>query len=170
MEINTIVTELKTQAILRMNENTPRIEKCLLQLSEEEVWQAPNAQLSSIGNLILHLCGNITQYIIASIGKQEDKRERHLEFAVKGGYTKAQLLQKISKVLLQANTTIMEATPEELLRVRNVQGFAQSGWANIIHVAEHYSYHTGQIAFFTKLLKGVDLEFYGGFNLNAKNG
>ena len=58
---------------------------------------------------------------------------------------------------------------DEMMRVRNVQGFTYTGMANIIHTIEHYSYHTGQIAFLTKLLKNKDLGFYGNMDLNIKN-
>lgn len=169
METQTITTELKANAILRLNENTPRIAKCLAQLSENETWHKPNENLNSIGNLILHLCGNITQYIISSIGGEEDKRQRDEEFELTGKFTKVELLNKISSTIKQASTIIDSMTDADLMKVKSVQGFTFTGMANIIHVVEHYSYHTGQIAFLTKLLKNTDLSFYGDMDLNTKN-
>lgn len=164
-----IFNEFKVNATLRMGENIPRIEKCLNLLTEDEVWSKPNANLNSVGNLLLHLCGNITQYIISSLGGEPDKRVRDEEFDTKGGYTKTQLFDKISYTINKACDVINSASPEELMRVRSVQGFEYSGMGNVIHVAEHLSYHVGQIAFLTKVLKDKDLGFYAGQDLNVKN-
>lgn len=152
--------EIKKEIMLRMNENTPRIIRCLNELSEEEVWQRPNTSSNSIGNLILHLCGNIRQYAIASLGSLPDERQRSLEFTATGGFDKRSLIESLSSTVEEACATIHAATEEELMRVRKVQAFEMSGIGIMVHVAEHYSYHTGQIAFFTKLLKDRDLGFY----------
>jgi uncharacterized damage-inducible protein DinB len=152
-----------------MEMNTPRIAKCLAELTEEELWQRPNAASNSVGNLMLHLCGNITQYVLSSLAGQPDRRERDAEFAAEGGLNKAELLQKLQETVDQATQVIRQANREEMLRERTVQGFQMSGIAIAVHVCEHYSYHTGQIAFWVKLLKSKDLGFYAGINLNAKN-
>lgn len=161
--------ELASQIALHMAMNTPRIEKCLAELSEAELWQRPNAGSNSVGNLLLHLCGNITQYVLSSLGGQADVRLRDAEFAAEGGFSKAELLEKLRKTVAEATETIRSASREEMLRERTVQGFRMSGIAIAVHVCEHYSYHTGQIAFWVKLLKNKDLGFYAGVNLNAKN-
>lgn len=164
-----VILEIQEQIILRMEENTPRIEKCLAELTENEVWQRPNPASNSVGNLILHLCGNITQYAIASLGKRPDARDRDAEFAAEGGFSKVELLEKLQWTLREAVETIRRTSREELLRMRRVQGFDMSGIGIIVHVCEHYSYHTGQIAFWTKLLKNKDLGFYAGVDLTIKN-
>lgn len=163
------IQELTSQITLRMEENTPRIEKCLAELTEAEVWQRPNPASNSVGNLILHLCGNITQYAISSLGNHPDARDRDAEFAADSGFSKAELLENLIWTVREAVETIRRASREELLRVRPVQGFDMSGIGIIVHVCEHYSYHTGQIAFWTKILKNKDLGFYAGFDLNVKN-
>jgi uncharacterized damage-inducible protein DinB len=169
MKSEQIASELKANIILRLRENTPRIEKCLNQLSEEQVWYKPNENLNSVGNLILHLCGNITQYIISSIGGEKDNRVRDDEFSIAGGVSKKELIDKISEVVAQSCAIIKGMHDEDLLKVRSVQGFTYTGIANLIHVAEHYSYHTGQIAFLTKLIVNKDLGFYADMDLNIKN-
>jgi len=166
--LSPVAAELIHHAVLRMSENTPRIAKCMQELTEEEVWQRPNASSNSIGNLILHLCGNITQYIISSLGGKDDLRVRDEEFAAVGGYTRAQLISKLEGTVSEAIQIMKNATEEELLKQRPVQAYNFSGIGNIIHVVEHYSYHTGQIAFWTKLLKNKDLGFYAGVDLNKK--
>jgi len=161
--------ELIEQAIFRMDENTPRIQKCLDQLSEAEVWQRPNGSSNSVGNLILHLCGNIRQYIVSSLGEVPDSRDRDAEFNGEGSMNKAALYDKINGTVEEAKTVIRQLQEEDMLRQRSVQGFSFSAVGIILHVMEHYSYHTGQIAFWTKLLKDRDLGFYADFDLNTKN-
>ena len=119
--------------------------------------------------MILHLCGNITQYGIASLRNEEDNRKREQEFTVSSGYTKEELVQKLSETIAEAKRIFYDTSLEELLRKRSVQGFSFSGIGNIIHVTEHLSYHTGQIALWTKILNNMDLGFYEGVDLNVKN-
>lgn len=161
--------EFVQNALYRFDESTRMITICLSQLTEEEIWQKPNATLNSIGNLILHLCGNITQYVISSLGEKEDKRQRDIEFSAKSGFSKMQLLQKLTETVDAAKRTINDASIEQFIRKREVQGFYFSGIGVVLHAVEHYSYHTGQIAFWTKHLKNKDLGFYDGMDLNIKN-
>lgn len=161
--------DFKSQSLHYLHINTPRIAQCLDLLSEEEVWQRPNASSNSVGNLILHLCGNIRQYIISGLGEQPDGRERDAEFTATGGVPKKELLQKLEDTVQEAAAVIEACDEENLLAERVVQGFPLSGTAIVIHVVEHYSYHAGQIAFWAKLLKDKDLAFYGASDLNAKN-
>ena len=164
-----IEIEFIDQSVLRLNENIPRIEKCFHQLSEEEIWRKPNANSNSMGNLMLHLCGNITQYIISSLGDTKDLRIRDDEFLAEGGLSKTDLMEKLKNVVEKATNVLVNFKKEKLLKKYAVQGFELTGIGIVIHVLEHYSYHTGQIAFYTKMLKDRDLEFYSGINLNAKN-
>ncbi len=163
------IQELTAQIAHHMELNTPRIEKALAELTEAELWQRPNPQSNSVGNLLLHLSGNITQYILSSLGGLPDYRVRDEEFEAEGGFSKAALLENLSITVKQATQIIRTSSREEMLRKRVVQGFEMSGIAIAVHVCEHYSYHTGQIAFWVKLLKNKDLNYYAGVNLNAKN-
>ncbi len=152
-----------------MEESLRMIRISLDKISEEQVWEKPNPALNSIGNLILHLCGNMTQYGIASLKEIEDERNRDLEFSTEGGIAKEALLTKLSETVNQVKTTFWEITLARLLAKRKVQGFEFSGIGNIVHVVEHFSYHTGQIAFWVKLLRDEQLGFYDGHDLNQLN-
>jgi len=163
------IKEFIEQSISVIDQNTPRIIRCMNGLEEEEIWTRPNNASNSVGNLILHLCGNITQYIISSLGKAPDVRERDKEFAANGGYSKSELIEKLNSTIEKAKGVIKEIDVDNLLKKRIVQGFQYSGMGIIIHVTEHYSYHTGQVAFWTKLLKNKDLGFYADVDLNKKN-
>jgi len=163
------INEFISQSLHRIDENTKRLTTCLDELEETETWKRPNESSNSVGNIILHLCGNIRQYAISSLGQVEDVRERDKEFSTVGGYSKSELLKKLITTVEEARTIIQKISSNELLRKRQVQGFTYSGIGIIIHVTEHYSYHTGQIIFWTKLLKNKDLGFYAGINLGIKN-
>ena len=169
MEFTTVPIAITRAAIQHINENTQRIEKCVQLLNGPEVWKRPNPAANSIGNLILHLCGNVTQYILSSMGGAPDNRNRVEEFKAFGTLNNDQLLEELYTTVAKATTVIKEVTEEELLRKRMVQGFNLTGVEIIMHVTEHFSYHTGQIALLTKLIKETDLGFYAGMDLNQKN-
>jgi len=164
-----IKEEFVQNTIYRLDENTRMCSISLEYLSEEDIWKRPNESLNSIGNLILHLCGNITQYVISSLGETEDMRERDVEFNTASGFTKEELLQKLKETVETAKRVINDASIAQLIRKRDVQGFYFSGIGVVLHAVEHYSYHTGQIAFLTKQLKNTDLGFYKGLDLKIKN-
>lgn len=167
--MKSLTEELIKQTIFYLDANTPRIKACLNELTETEIWESPGPASNSIGNLVLHLCGNITQYIISSMGNEEDIRQRDFEFAVKGGFTPSVLLDKISVTVARATGIIKNLDEKALMKTYSVQGFTLSGVGILIHVTEHYSYHTGQIVFHTKALKNKDMGFYANMDLNQKN-
>lgn len=164
-----LIEELVKNALYRIDENTRMVQKSLEEISEEEVWLKPNDSLNSIANLMLHLCGNITQYIISSLGETEDMRDRDAEFSATKDASKAELLNKLTETVDTAKRIIFDSSVDQLLKIRSVQGYSFSGVGIIIHAVEHYSYHTGQIAFWVKQLKNKDLGFYDGVDLKIKN-
>ena len=161
--------EFITNCCYRMDESVRMIEIAMEKFDETQVWQRPNSSLNSLGNLILHLCGNMTQYGIDSLKDQADRRDRDAEFDQEDGMTKAELLQQLRETVAEVKATFSNTDTERLLAHRKVQGFDFSGIGNIIHVVEHFSYHTGQIAFWIKQLKDTPLGFYDGQELNTKN-
>lgn len=167
--ITTLSKEFIDQSIFRINESTKRIQKCFGEVEEPDIWKSANDNSNSIGNLVLHLCGNIRQYIISSLGKKPDTRERAKEFSAENGFTKAELLKKLTETVYEATEVVKKCDEAELLKVYSVQGFDLPGIGIIIHVTEHFSYHTGQIAFWTKQLINKDLGFYANIDLNIKN-
>lgn len=169
MENNKFLNDFKQNLCYRIDESTRMVEKSLQEISFDELWRKPNNNLNSIGNLLLHLCGNMTQYAIASLGNLPDTRNRDEEFLTEGEFSKQELLLKLKNTVEKVKETLLTTTYEEFLRERNVQGFTLSGIGIIIHVVEHYSYHTGQIAFWVKLIKNKDLGFYDDYDLNTKN-
>ena len=157
------------QCLKTIDENTVKINSCLRQLEDKDIWMRSNEHMNSVGNILLHLCGNIRQYVISSLGGAPDLRERDMEFSTAGGFSKTELTIKWQDTIREAKTIISQVNEENLLRRRVVQGETYSGIGIILHVTEHYSYHTGQIIFLIKLYKNMDMGFYAGRDLNQRN-
>lgn len=164
-----LVSEFLKNSSYRLDEGTRMIKISLDSVSESDIWKKPNESSNSIGNQIAHICGNMTQYIIASLGERDDYRNRDEEFSMTGGFTKSQLIQKLEDTVKEAKVILKQCNKKQLLKIREVQGFKLSGIGIVIHAVEHYSYHTGQIAFWTKLMTNKDLGFFDGRDLNIKN-
>jgi hypothetical protein len=138
----------------------PRMKECVAPLTEEQVWWRPNEASNSIGNLMLHLNGNVGQWLVASFNKDEDKRNRPAEFAAKEGATAAELVTKLGATLDAAGKVLDRLTVEELLAPYEVQGYHVRGLDAVYQVVEHFGLHYGQIVYITKLLTQKDLGFY----------
>jgi uncharacterized damage-inducible protein DinB len=164
-----ISADFKEQSIYRIKESHKRIIACLDLMDESQIWLKPNTALNSMGNLVLHLCGNITQYIISTLVGAPDHRNRDAEFAATGGKTKEELKVMFDDVIEQSIQCISDVNDFDLSTIKKVQVYELTGVGIIIHVTEHLSYHTGQIAFLTKLLLEQDLGFYAGLDLNQKH-
>jgi uncharacterized damage-inducible protein DinB len=149
-----------------MDESLRMLEISIRDLSDQELWNQPNEHANSIANLILHLCGNIHQYVISGLGREEDVRERQKEFDSREMIKKELLFKKISDTVNSAKQLISSSSAADLLTYFKIQAYELSGVGIIVHVVEHLSYHTGQIALLTKLLKNNDLGFYTGVDLD----
>ena len=150
------------------DESAPRIHKCLGLLTEDEVWYRPNAETVSVGNLVLHLCGNVRQWICTGLGRQEDHRERAKEFTETGPMPTAELLERLDTAMHDAKAVIDALDPSTLLEKRPVQIYNESGLSILIHVVEHFTYHTGQITYYTKSRKAIDTGYYAGRKLGTR--
>ncbi len=138
----------------------PKIRSCLTLLDDTQVWWRPNQHSNSIGNLMLHLSGNLRQWIVSGLGGAADERHRRAEFKARNGMTRSKLLGQLDTTLQEAVATLQGLAPDSLERTFQVQAYEVTGLQAIFHVVEHFSYHTGQILFITKQLEDVDLGFY----------
>ena len=150
--------------------NLERIERCLAELTEEEVWHRPGERSNSVAIQLLHLTGNIRQWIMSGIAGQPDGRQRAAEFAPSSvRQRKAQLLAALKQTVAAAVAAIENSTAATLAVERPVQAYVHDGVFIVLHVVEHMSYHTGQIIFWTKQLRDKDLQFYVGDDLDRTN-
>lgn len=138
-----------------------RIETCVRKLTEEQIWTRRHENENAIGNLVLHLCGNVRQWIISGVGGAVDQRDRDAEFARREPLPAEQLLSRLRETLDEADRVLERVRPEDLLSKRNIQVYEVSVLHAVLHVAVHFAEHTGQIIWATKGLTGDDLGFYG---------
>jgi len=143
-----------------LGECTAKIGHCVNQLSDEQIWWRPAASLNSIGNLMLHLCGNLEQWIVAGIGGAADTRRRPAEFAERGPLPKSLLLEKLTRIVASAQQTLARSNPAELARERTIQGFTTTGWGAIFHSVPHFNGHTQEIVCYTRMQLGDAYKFY----------
>lgn len=137
-----------------------RIQGCLHELSEEDLWWRAHETDNSIGNLILHLSGNVRQWIITGIGGATDTRDRPKEFLERGPIPKQKLWKRIESTLREADGVLEQFDTSKMLEIRHIQKYDVTCLEAISHVVEHFAQHLGQIIYITKLRKGTDLKFY----------
>lgn len=145
----------------------PRLRTCVESLSEEQIWWRPNAS-NSVGNLVLHLNGNLRQWIVASFERREDGRDRPAEFAEHGPIAGAALLERLGATMVEAEAVLNRVRGEELLAWYEIQGYRVSGLAAVYQVVEHFGLHYGQIAYITKMLRDEDMGFYRELNRTGR--
>jgi hypothetical protein len=138
----------------------PRLKACVETMTVEQIWWRPNEASNSVGNLMLHLNGNVTQWLVASFNRDEDKRNRPAEFSATEGLTGTELLDRLDATLAEAGKVLDRLTVEELLAPYEIQGYHVHGLDAVYQVVEHFGLHYGQIAYIAKSLSGKDLGFY----------
>ena len=161
---NLLIKDVKRRLF---DEGIERIKKCLSHLTEEQIWYKHNSNVNSVGNLILHLCGNVTQYILHGIDGQDDIRQRAKEFSEKGPIATSILEQQLDDLQVKVNAALDRISADHLVEDRVVQGFDENVISILIHVTEHFSYHVGQITYYTKYIRDVDTAYYGGLDLDV---
>lgn len=147
-------------SVRRLKQSTQRIEKCVTRLTEDQIWLRGHDSENAVGNLLLHLTGNVRQWIISGVGGTPDTRDRDSEFNAREGPSKSDLLAGLWNTVEEASGTIDSVTAERLATLVHVQKYDVSVLEAIYHVVEHFAQHTGQIIFATKLLTGEELGFY----------
>jgi len=129
-------------------------------LSDEAVWWRANEQSNSVGNLLLHLNGNVRQWMLGGVGRQPDTRRRAAEFAARTGPAASVLLADLDRTLDEVDRVLAGLTDASLLEPRTIQGRNLSVLAAIFHVVEHFSQHLGQIILMAKLRAPGAIAFY----------
>lgn len=145
----------------KLAELSGRIEDCLGRLTADQIWVRNADNENSVGNIVLHLCGNVRQWILSGVGGQPDHRDRDSEFAARGGFQPAELAAKLKAASGEAAEVIRSVPVARLMEKKTIQKVYDTTMMEAIyHVVEHFAGHTGQIIFATKLLTGHDLGYY----------
>jgi len=173
-ESNVYTAFLKFSRHKLLEQYWPRLRSSVESLSDEQVWWRPNEASNSIGNLILHLNGNVRQWLVSSFSRLDDQRNRPAEFSQRELIPASELLATLGTTLTEASDVLASLTEADLLMTLQIQGYTVSGLHAVYQVVEHFALHYGQILYVTKLLRGQDLGFYRGLDrtgrLPAKQG
>jgi uncharacterized damage-inducible protein DinB len=137
-----------------------KIRAALRSIPADRLWWRPNERANSAGNLVLHLCGNLRQWVISGIGGAPDVRERDAEFAAIDGHTHDALLERLDTTCREAIEVIGRLDAESLAATRRIQGRETTVFSALYHVVEHFSGHTGQLVFLAKQLTPGAVQFY----------
>jgi hypothetical protein len=165
-DVGTLFLEFSRQKLLE--QYWPRLRKCVESLTDEQVWWRPNDACNSIGNLILHLNGNVRQWMVASFNRLEDERNRPAEFSETRLISASVLLGQLGATIEQAADVLARLTFEDLVARYEIQGYNVSGLDAVYQVVEHFGLHYGQILYITKSLRGADLGFYSELNKTGR--
>ena len=141
--------------------NATRIKTCLGKLTPDQTWRRGSENENAAGNLVLHLCGNIRQWIGHGAGGKEDTRTREAEFAARGDYSAEALIQVLDEAVAE-QAAVLRGLPEgDLMTIVDVQNrMGITKLEAIYQSVTHFNEHTGQIVLLTKLFTGEDLAFF----------
>ncbi len=137
-----------------------KIRAALRSIPADRLWWRPNESANSAGNLVLHLCGNLRQWVISGIGRAPDVRTRDAEFAARDGDSHDALLALLERTCQEAIDVIGRLDEDSLAAVHTIQGRETSVFSALYHVVEHFSGHTGQIIYLAKQLAPGSVQFY----------
>jgi len=161
MSLETLILNFSAE---KLDQQCGRIETCVDKLTPEQIWSRHADNENAIGNLMLHLAGNVRQWILHGIGGAPDHRQRDTEFEARGNVTPEELKRRLRGTVDEA-VAVIRAVPHHRLAERGtIQKYDVTVVEAILHVVEHFSGHTGQIIFATKLWTGEDMGFYAYLN------
>jgi uncharacterized damage-inducible protein DinB len=155
-------------SVRRLKQLASRIEDCLGRMTDEQVWGRGGETQNAAGNLVLHLCGNLGQWILAGVGGGHDARRRDDEFAARQGPGARALAALLSTRVCDAVTVLEHLPPERLAERVSIQTYEITVLEAIYHVVEHFAQHTGQIIFIAKAATGQDLGYYAYLKQGAR--
>jgi hypothetical protein len=159
MTIDELATAVGAAAAHELDSALGRIKHCLGQLNDAQVWHRSQPGLNSIGNLVLHLCGNLRQWVVAGLGGAPDVRNRPDEFAEQGSLPKDELLRRLEAVVERAKGILANVDARQLAEPRRIQGFDVTGVAAVFDAVPHFRGHTQEIVHMTRLQLGDAYEF-----------
>lgn len=147
-------------AVAKLRQQTKRIVECMERLDDERIWERGNEHSNSIGNLVLHLSGNVRQWVICGVQGLDDDRDRDSEFDARGGKSGQELAALLEARVEEVCLVIEELPVSRLLDPLENQGYKTNVLEAIFHVTEHFLYHSGQILLLAKIYLDVDLGYY----------
>lgn len=147
-----------------------RMLKAIKPLTDDQIWWRPNDASNSIGNLMLHLNGNVQQWIVAAFSQLEDTRNRPQEFAEREHLPKSELIARLGATIERADGVLARLTEADLLATHTIQKYAVTGLFAVYQVVEHFALHYGQVLYIVKTVTAQDLGFYRSLDQTAAHG
>jgi uncharacterized damage-inducible protein DinB len=144
----------------RLTQYSSRISQCIEHLDNEQIWTRGSENENAIGNLLLHLAGNVRQWILSGVGGRPDVRVRDREFSARGDIDKADLMERLQATVEDAASVIRTLPADRLGQQVTIQAYQVTVLEAVLHVVEHFAMHTGQVIYATKMLTHADLGFY----------
>lgn len=154
------VAEFAGYAAHKLRQNLAQISRCVRALDADQVWQRATPRNNSVGNLVLHLTGNVRQWIVGGVACTPVERDRPAEFAERGPLPAESILAELERVVTAACGAVERLSAADLESRRTIQGYDVAVLVAVMHVVEHFSWHTGQIVHMTKALCDADLSVY----------
>ena len=165
-----LIRNIREEVVLRIcTESISRINKCIDSLSDDQLTYNNNFNTNSVNNLILHLDGNIRQWLIASLMDNPYERNRTEEFNRSNIKSRSELNNILETLDEDIKNACDRLSVSYLLATHSIQGFTETGYSICSHVVEHFSYHTGQITLITKQICDKNMNYYKGLDLNIQN-
>jgi uncharacterized damage-inducible protein DinB len=161
MEPSSLATLFVDQARYSLRtEHWTKLRSAVEALPQDALWWRPDEQSNSVGNLVLHLTGNVRQWIVSGVGGVAGSRDRAAEFSARSGGSATDLLAALDRTLEEADRALGALTPDALVERRMFQGRDLTVLQAVFHVVEHFAMHVGQIIFVTKLTRPGAVKFY----------
>jgi uncharacterized damage-inducible protein DinB len=143
-----------------------RVIACIEKLDEDHLYYRPNENSNSINNQVLHLDGNVRQWLISTMSNTKDSRQRKMEFDPNNKKSKTDLINILNLLTKDVREILVNIESIDLTQIQTVQCYTESNLSIIVHVIEHFSYHVGQITYITKMLLDIDTGYYAGQELD----
>lgn len=137
-----------------------RVNHCLNQLDDADIWWTPQEPCNSIGIILQHVCGNLRQWVLSGVGGAPDTRNRPKEFVIEEKPPKAVMQKTFNEVLDGVLAVLKDLDPERLSEHHRIQGFDASLLGAIYVAVTHLDIHVGQILYITRLRKGAEYKVF----------
>jgi Protein of unknown function (DUF1572) len=136
-----------------------KLTHCLAQLTDQQIWWRPGESRNSIGNIVLHLCGNLRQWLVSGVGEAPDVRDRRAEFAERGPISRDELLRRLGDIARDCDGVLFALDDAVLLEPRAIQGFSETVLSAIFECLGHLCGHTQEVVYITRLQLGDGYKF-----------
>lgn len=152
---------------LKLEQLVDRIRDCAGRLNHEQLWRRGGENQNAVGNLLLHLAGNVRQWIVSGVGGAPDARFRDREFAAREEGSGGELMNRLEQTVREATAVLRGIGGKRLMERVRIQSYELTVLEAVYHVVEHFAEHTGQIIFAARLLTGEDPGYYRHLNAPA---